>query len=219
MAYPNCTFRPRTRDLRGIRFGRLVVLSFIGYKQFKSGTQQPTWLCKCDCGNETIALAGNLMKHTKSCGCLRHQSPTNKTHGMTKTNEFKIWSKMRERCYNKKDKSYSRYGGRGIKVCDRWLESFSNFFADMGPRSSSKHSIDRINNNGNYEPDNCRWATAKEQANNRRFVKPYTIHGITDSVSGHAKRLGLHKHTLFSRLRMGWSLERAFRSEYRPSST
>ena len=127
-------------------------------------------LFRCDCGNEKILrLAHVLLGHNKSCGCLRG-SANIKKYGkpLNEVKEFRIWVAMKTRCYNPKANRYYIYGGRGIKICDRWLESFHNFYDDMGPRPSDKHSIDRIDTNGDYEPGNCRWVTADVQNKNKR---------------------------------------------------
>lgn len=133
------------------------------------------WVCYCDCGKEVIANTGNLNNgHTKSCGCLRTETiiKLSTTHGQSTiktTPEYNTWRSMYARCYNKQNKSYKNYGKRGISVCKRWRFSFENFFADMGNKPSNIHSLDRYpNNNGNYKKSNCRWATPRQQSNNRR---------------------------------------------------
>jgi hypothetical protein len=181
---------PRTIDITNHRFGRLIALSTLD----RDAKRQWRWFCRCDCGNTTVVRGSELRNGaTKSCGCLRLEilDQCRTTHGMTKTAEYGIWKGMKERCYNATHKQYHRYGGRGITICDRWRNSFENFFADMGKRPSPKHSIDRENNDGNYEPGNCRWATMREQQNNRSSCSYITFEGRTKSLSAWCDLLGV----------------------------
>lgn len=154
-------------DISGQRFGRLTVLSLAG--QAKDGRFR--WLCRCDCGTYTIVRGPKLRSgRTQSCGCLKLDRKGTKNpnfkHGLSFSPEWHSWDSMIQRCENLKHTSYKNYGARGIKVCDRW-HSFENFVSDMGRRPSG-HTLDRINNDGNYEPGNVKWSTPKEQAGNRR---------------------------------------------------
>lgn len=151
----------KAADLAGKVFGRLTAIS-------KSAAG---WLCQCSCGNEKTVPQRALMKaETKSCGCLKPDvlKTLHRTHGMTRTRVHRIWVAMRQRCYNKNILRYPDYGGRGIQVCEAWRTSFEAFFADMGQPPTDDHSIDRIDNDGDYEPSNCRWATTLEQRHNQR---------------------------------------------------
>ena len=198
-------------DLSGKRFGRLLVLD----ESVKRINNRPSWNCVCDCGNNTVVNGSQLNKgRTKSCGCLRLDSvermrKANTTHGMTNTSEFHIWDAMKQRCSNSKKSSYKHYGARGIKVCDRWLESFENFYADMGERPEGC-SLDRIDNDGDYSPENCRWATAEEQGNNRRTNRSVSYEGVEYTISELARHVGIPMYLLWSRIvKYGWDVEKA----------
>lgn len=154
-----------------MKFGRLTLI-----KEIKNSHKTPShrkWLCLCDCGKNSTPKISNLKTGVSySCGCWRAErfSKIFKTHGMTKTREYITWLSMKARCKDKKHKDWKYYGGRGVKVCSRWVNSFENFYKDMGPRPKDK-SLDRINPYSNYKPSNCRWATLTEQANNKRQNK------------------------------------------------
>lgn len=158
-------------NIDGKRYGRLVVLKETGRRHEKRD-----YLCRCDCGNETVVTRSNLIcERTKSCGCLRgdanrHNAEMRPGHRQTGTPTYITWQAMRNRCYNPNADQWNRYGGRGVAVCDRWRKSFDNFLADMGERPEGK-TLDRIDSDGNYEPDNCRWATPTEQSRNRASSK------------------------------------------------
>ena len=153
-------------NLVGKKFSRLTVVSFSHIEK-----EQSRWNCVCDCGNK-ITIRGWVLTsgRTKSCGCLRVETTSKQftTHGLTNDPLYKVWEAMKRRCLSVKEKSYKDYGGRGIKVCDRWLNSFENFHRDMSKGYKWNLTIDRIDVNGNYEPNNCRWATQLQQRSNQR---------------------------------------------------
>lgn len=178
-------------NLVGKKFNRLTVLSKLGHKGHHT-----LWLCKCDCGKLKEVCGGELKNgKVKSCGCLRIEKSKIGTHYDSHSKEYNTWSRMIGRCYTKTVKMFPMYGGRGILVCERWLHSYENFLADMGRCPSKKMSLDRIDNNGNYEPSNCRWATYETQANNRRSNHFITYKGETLTISQWAKKLNIGRWT------------------------
>lgn len=191
------------QDLTGRRFGRLIVLEYAGKRQTNH-----RWLCECDCGKRTTVESGHLRSGvTKSCGCLQKEKVTR--HGKCKTPEYKVWDNMISRCTSPTYIGYANYGDRGITVCERWRNSFAAFLKDMGLRPSPNHSIDRVNNEGNYEKANCRWATRRQQQRNRRRNRLLTFKGKTMCLAEWAERINMPYFTLHGRLRLGWSVERA----------
>lgn len=195
----------RLINLIGLRFGRLIVIG-------KDGVNQRTkWLCTCECGNITSVLGTQLKDgRTQSCGCLHKEraSKAKRTHGLSKKiSEYGIWDNMKKRCYSPDVKSYKHYGARGIKMCDRWKSSFILFLADMGRRPSKEYSIDRIDNDGDYKPENCRWATRKEQSRNMRRNVLVTINGVTKCVTDWVSYFNISKGTVSERLARGWNLD------------
>lgn len=173
---------------------------------------------ECDCGNRVVAFVSNVKSGaTSSCGCVRiavleHQT-YRITHGMSNSSEYKIWYGIKDRCLNVENKNYRDYGGRGVTVCERWRNSFEAFFADMGPRPTRSHSIDRFpDNNGNYEPGNCRWATQTEQQRNRRSNKRLEIDGHKKCIVEWAEESGVPADRIRQRLKSGWSPDRAVKT-------
>lgn len=179
------------------------------------------WLCKCDCGNKTKATIGALRSgNTKSCGCIHKEVlkitiSNNRTHGKTNTRLYKIWDGMRQRCSNLNNKDFKRYGSRGITVCDEWDESFECFYDwAMSNGYEDNLTIDRKNVNGNYEPYNCRWFTAKQQGNNRRTNKTLIHNGKEMNMVEWANYTKIPYGTLKQRIYNGWTIERALTPGY-----
>jgi len=166
-------------------------------------------LCRCRCGSSTVVYLHKLLAGiAKSCGCYRRQG-FRRTHGRSESSEFAIWCKIKRRCYNPDDPAFPDYGGRGIAVCEKWRRSFSAFLADMGVRPSRDHSIDRIDNDGPYSPENCRWATTLQQARNKRNNRYISFNGERLTLSEWAHRLGVTHTSVAKRLESGWPIEQA----------
>jgi hypothetical protein len=199
--------RPRRlQDLSGQRFGRLVVIRKLDEKHPASG--HTMFLCQCDCGQEKKAIGCMLLNgNTRSCGCLAKESGRRAgrdavRHGMYNTKVYHAWISMKGRCLNPRHPEYPNYGGRGITVCQRWKDSFENFLADMGVPFPSL-SLDRIDNSLGYSPDNCRWATVKQQANNKRGNAVMEYCGERMTKAQWAERLGLSSNQFHNLLRRG----------------
>jgi hypothetical protein len=195
----------------GQRYGRLVALTFVG----RSSRGIGRWRFRCDCGKKCALWTNNVRNgHTRSCGCWRRERSVQigrqtATHRMTGLIEHRAWTQLRNRCQNSRNKDYKEYGGRGIKVCKRW-EKFENFYADMGPRPSVKHSLDRHpDNDGDYKPSNCRWATKKQQRRNQRRSKMVRYQGRRMTLAEACDLSGVRSDKARLRLRRGWSVKRA----------
>lgn len=182
----------------GMRFGRWLVVA-------KDAPGIKTrWICRCDCGIER-SVASQLLyeRRSTSCGCWRRENPNRKLHGKTQTREYRIWSGMHYRCSNPRSRAYKWYGARGISVCPQW-KSFETFYRDLGP-CPHNHSLDRIDNGQGYSPDNCRWATAVQQARNSRRNRRVLCNGDRVTISEAACIVGLNQKLIARRLREGWS--------------
>jgi hypothetical protein len=201
------TLHPRVKeDLTDREFGLLTVKEYVGHGGF--------WRCKCACGRIVEVSSSNLQR-TGSCGCDRPRkvAALKTKHGhatqASASPEYRAWLKMIERCEQKDNINYHNYGGRGIKICRRWREDFTSFLADMGPKPVGDYSIERRDNDGDYEPGNCRWATRKEQTRNMRTNRLLTLDGETKPLTDWAPTLGLSPSGLARRLARGWDLRRA----------
>lgn len=197
-------------DITGTRFHRLTPVRCQS-RTSGGGRKKLFWECLCDCGATTWVESSNLKSgNTKSCGCKRLEVDYTShatTHGMHNTRTYSIWRGMINRCRYASHKSYPAYGGRGIAVCDRWL-NFENFFADMGEAPCGL-TIERIDNDANYCPANCTWASRKTQQNNRKTTILIEYNGVPTPISELAERLDINYHTLYSRITRGWSVKRA----------
>ncbi len=202
------------KDISGRTFGRLLVIKRIDNDKWEN----IRWLCLCDCGKEKTIRSGDLKRgRTKSCGCLRKELMT--THGHKSEGQvsrtYMAWQSMIKRCTNPNDKAYHNYGGRGIKVCKRWMK-FENFLEDMGEPPTQEHSIDRIDNDGNYCKANCQWAIPKEQARNRRNNLFITYRNKTQLLIQWAEEYQISYYVLWERLfKLGWSIEKALTTPVR----
>lgn len=195
-------------DLSGQRFGRIVVCDIA---ERGSAGVAVKWRCICDCGGVSVVASNNLKKgHAQSCGCFAREASAirNTTHDRSRSPVYKSWRAMINRCTNPKADSFPQYGGRGIAVCERWL-MFENFLADMGDRPDAC-SIDRVDVNGGYAPENCRWAVSDVQSNNRRNTLHLTHNGVTKPLQHWAREMGIAPRTLRSRIFVqGWSVDSA----------
>lgn len=199
---------PKKIDLTGQQFGRLVVI-----READKRGRELFWECRCDCG-KVVEINGNHLRRgvTTSCGCYRIEGLVNRSlkHGLQKTRQYRVWARMKQRCYDKNDAAYADYGGRGITVCPEWHD-FPNFYAwAMANGYRDDLTLDRINVNGNYEPSNCRWATQIEQANNKRNNITVTRDGETHTMKEWSRILGISYSTIQCRVhRHGWTIEEA----------
>lgn len=197
------------RDISGEKFGRLTAISKVSDRK---------WLCRCDCGSEKETDGYSLIAgKSKSCGCLRKEmlAEKNKTHGLSKSYpvEYRTWKAIRSRCYVESSSRYYAYGARGIKVDPRWND-FEAFLLDMGPRPSQNHSIDRIDVNGNYSPENCKWSSASEQSLNKRTTRWIVANGRRETLTGWSIITGIDRRKIAERIDyLGWSPEKALELE------
>ena len=197
----------RRYGLPGERYGRLTVVEEADPKIRSCGRRRRRVACKCDCGNEVVVLLQSLRNGDNvSCGCFSTDRKTK--HGQYKSRTYGTWHSMTQRCLNSRHQAFASYGGRGISVCRRWMNSFEAFLQDMGEQPNGLQ-LDRINNDGNYEPENCRWVTRSEQQRNTRANRLISYNGTTKCLSEWAEHTGIHIATITGRLRTGWTIETA----------
>jgi hypothetical protein len=195
---------PPPLNLTGQRFGSLVALARAGQDNFGAWI----WACQCDCGR-VVQVRGSTLRAGRTSACAScATSRANRTHGQSKTPLYRRWQGMKARCTQPNHKHYPNYGGRGIQVCERWLNSFEAFAADMGPTFSEDLELDRIDVDGHYEPSNCRWVDREAQQRNRRNNSRITYRGETRTVIEWAELMGVKPNTLTTRIRRGWPAER-----------
>ena len=191
------------KNLTNRRFGRLLVVNRADHNS-KSGNAM--WVCQCDCGNSVTVIGSKLGSgHTKSCGCLRFSEMSK---GCSKERIYRTWKGMHQRCYNQKHDKYKWYGGKGVRVCNNWHDftTFRNWALANG--YTDKLTIDRINPDIGYRPDNCRWVDMKTQANNKTNNHIIEFNGTAYTVTQLADKVGFHPYTIFNRLKLGWSAVR-----------
>ena len=199
---------PRHIDLTGLRFGKLVVL-----RRAENRKGRVCWECECECGRKLVTRGDNLTSgRTQSCGCYNRarSSSAHTRHGESDTRIYNIWRKMKSRCATKIGRTFKDYGGRGITVCQEWLDSFEAFrdwALENGYRDDL--TIDRKNNDGDYCPENCRWITNQEQQNNRRDNHLLEYKGETHTITEWARKQGISENALVHRIQRGWDIERA----------
>lgn len=230
-----CNAKSRIIDLTGQRFGRLVAVEHAGRVVNKNGFRTTLWKCQCDCGNQTtVRYPALITGNTRSCGCLERENKERMMKLAQQTNRksvskdfirkledhplYKTWKSMLMRCNNPNVSGYKHYGGRGIKVCDRWNGElgFENFVKDMGERPTPEHTLDRIDYNGDYEPSNCRWATQETQSNNRRNNSFVTLKGEEITCAQLCKRYGFYYTYVTYQLRQGIDINFIIKNQLRP---
>lgn len=201
-----------TAKIVGKKFGILTALRRVGSDKSKKNS---VWLCRCDCGNYKELSLPNL-KLSTNCGCMTSEllRRSNTTHGKSNSRIYHIWNAMLQRCYNKNTINYERYGGRGIRVSKQW-HKFENFYNDMKNGYSDKLTLERIDNYGNYSPQNCCWVTYKKQANNTRRNKLITFRGETLNQTQMLKKYGINRGAFNTRIKNNWSLEKALTTPIR----
>lgn len=230
-----CNAKSRINDISGQRFGRLVAIEHAGRVVNQNGFRTTLWRCKCDCGKESIVRYPLLVTgNTRSCGCLERENKERMMKIAQQANRksvskdfigkledhplYKIWKSMLMRCNNPHVKNYNNYGGRGIKVCDRWSGDlgFENFVNDMGERPTPEHTLDRVDYNGDYEPSNCRWATHEAQCNNKRNNSYVVLNGEEITCAQLCKRYGFYYTYVTYQLRQGIDINFIIKNQLRP---
>ena len=198
-------------DITGRRFARLTVVAMAEERVHG----RIAWHCRCDCGRELI-VSGNALQanNTRSCGCYKLDTTgaRRRTHGKSRTPEYKNWCAMKARCYDTNNQDYGHYGGRGIRVCERWKDSFENFLADMGTRPHPRSTIERKDPNKDYSPANCQWASQKQQTRNKRTSRMLTVDGQTKCIGEWAEQYGVRQHLIAQRIRQGWPEDAAVKT-------